>query len=113
MKKASETLYSKSTATEALSRSRIRRQLAATAITDRITRMQKRSDQRSEPISRAISSRCSIKEGDEVEEKQPIAVIEAMKMETNILAPVKGVVDKIYIKEGQQVKAGELIAKLK
>ena len=54
-----------------------------------------------------------IAEGDEVEEKQPIAVIEAMKMETNILAPAKGVVDKIYIKEGQQVKAGELIAKLK
>lgn len=54
-----------------------------------------------------------VKEGDEVDEKQPIAVIEAMKMETNILAPSKGVVDKIYIGEGQQVKAGELIAKLK
>ena len=54
-----------------------------------------------------------INEGDEVDEKQPIAVIEAMKMETNILAPVKGTVEKIYIKEGQQVKAGELIAKLK
>ncbi|MDD6311777.1 MAG: pyruvate carboxylase [Firmicutes bacterium] len=54
-----------------------------------------------------------INEGDEVEEGQPIAVIEAMKMETNILATQKGVVDKIYIKEGQQVKAGELIAKLK
>ncbi|MBR0127742.1 MAG: pyruvate carboxylase [Firmicutes bacterium] len=54
-----------------------------------------------------------INEGDEVEEKQPIAVIEAMKMETNILATQKGVVDKIYISEGQQVKAGELIAKLK
>ena len=53
------------------------------------------------------------KEGDEVEEKQPIAVIEAMKMETNILAPQKGVIDKVYINEGQQVKAGELIAKLK
>ena len=54
-----------------------------------------------------------IEEGDEVEERQPIAVIEAMKMETNILATQKGVVDKVYIKEGQQVKAGELIAKLK
>ncbi len=53
-----------------------------------------------------------VKEGDAVEEKQPIAVIEAMKMETNILAPAKGVVEKIHIKEGQQVKAGELIAKL-
>ncbi|MEG0924654.1 MAG: pyruvate carboxylase [Anaerovoracaceae bacterium] len=54
-----------------------------------------------------------VKEGDAVEEKQPIAVIEAMKMETNILATTKGEVDKIYIKEGQQVKAGELVAKLK
>ena len=53
-----------------------------------------------------------MKEGDEVEEKQPIAVIEAMKMETNILAPQKGVIDKVYINEGQQVKAGELIAKV-
>ncbi len=54
-----------------------------------------------------------VTEGDEVQEKQPIAIIEAMKMETNILSPVKGVVDKIYVKEGQQVKAGELVAKLK
>ena len=54
-----------------------------------------------------------MKEGEKVEEKQPIAVIEAMKMETNILSPMAGEVDKIYVKEGQQVKAGELVAKLK
>ena len=54
-----------------------------------------------------------VKEGEKVEEKQPIAVIEAMKMETNILSPMAGEVDKIYVKEGQQVKAGELVAKLK
>ncbi len=54
-----------------------------------------------------------VKEGDEVNEKQPVAVVEAMKMETNILAPMKGTVDKIYVTEGQQVKAGELIARLK
>ncbi|MBR1993647.1 MAG: pyruvate carboxylase subunit B, partial [Firmicutes bacterium] len=53
-----------------------------------------------------------VAEGDAVEEKQPIAVIEAMKMETNILASVKGTVGKIHVKEGQQVKAGELIAKI-
>lgn len=53
-----------------------------------------------------------VAEGDKVEEKQPIAVIEAMKMETNILASVKGTISKIHIKEGQQVKAGELIAKI-
>ena len=48
-----------------------------------------------------------------VEEKQPIAVIEAMKMETNILASAGGEVDKIFVHEGQQVKAGELVARLK
>ncbi len=54
-----------------------------------------------------------VKEGEEVDEKQPVAIIEAMKMETNILAPAKGTVDKIYVNEGQQVKAGELVVKLK
>ena len=54
-----------------------------------------------------------VNEGDIVEEKQPIAVIEAMKMETNILASAGGEVDKIFVHEGQQVKAGELIARLK
>ncbi len=54
-----------------------------------------------------------VEEGETVEEKQPIAVIEAMKMETNILASMKGEIDRIYVREGQQVKAGELIVKLK
>ncbi|MDO4176876.1 MAG: pyruvate carboxylase [Bacillota bacterium] len=54
-----------------------------------------------------------VREGDKVKEQEPIAVIEAMKMETNILATSSGTIDKIYISEGQQVKAGELIAKLK
>ena len=50
------------------------------------------------------------KEGEEVKEKQPIAVIEAMKMETNILASMTGKIAKIAVKEGQQVKSGELVA---
>ncbi len=51
-----------------------------------------------------------VAEGDKVEEQQPIAVIEAMKMETNILASMAGTVSKICVKEGQQVKANELVA---
>ena len=54
-----------------------------------------------------------LKVGDKVSNGTPIVVIEAMKMETNILAPMKGTVDKIYVEEGQQVKAGELIARLR
>ncbi len=54
-----------------------------------------------------------VKEGETIAENQPIAVIEAMKMETNILALSAGIVERIYVSEGQQVKAGEMIAKLK
>ncbi len=54
-----------------------------------------------------------VKEGETVEANQPIAVIEAMKMETNILATSGGTVERIYVSEGQQVKAGEMVAKLK
>ncbi|MGN0658679.1 MAG: pyruvate carboxylase [Emergencia sp.] len=54
-----------------------------------------------------------VKEGEAVADKQPIAVIEAMKMETNILSTANGIVDTIYVNEGQQVKAGELVAKLR
>lgn len=53
------------------------------------------------------------KEGDEVAKGDSIAVIEAMKMETKILATMDGIVDKIYIAQGDQVKSGQLVAKLK
>ncbi len=54
-----------------------------------------------------------VKEGDKVKINQPVAIIEAMKMETNIIAQADGIVEKIYVSEGQQVKAGEMVAKLK
>ncbi len=53
-----------------------------------------------------------VKDGDEVKENDPVAVIEAMKMETNIIATADGPIEKIYVKEGDQVKAGELVAKI-
>lgn len=54
-----------------------------------------------------------VKEGEAVSQGQPIAVIEAMKMETNIIATMDGDVDKIYVKQGDQVVSGQLIAKMK
>ena len=51
--------------------------------------------------------------GEAVTEGQPIAVIEAMKMETNILAKVDGAIEEILVKAGDQVKAGQLVATLK
>ncbi|MDD4779403.1 MAG: pyruvate carboxylase [Tissierellia bacterium] len=53
-----------------------------------------------------------VKEGDKVEAGQPIAILEAMKMETNVLSPLAGSVYKIHVREGQRVESGELIAEL-
>lgn len=54
-----------------------------------------------------------VAEGDTVTENQPLMVIEAMKMETRVSASVAGVVGSINVKEGQQVKAGELLINMK
>jgi pyruvate carboxylase len=47
--------------------------------------------------------------GDTIAVGQPVASIEAMKMEAAITAPVGGVVDRIAISETQQVEAGDLL----
>ena len=52
------------------------------------------------------------KAGDKVKKGEPIAVIEAMKMETNVLALRDGVIEKMYVKEADSVKSGQLIATL-
>ncbi|MCC5910411.1 MAG: pyruvate carboxylase [Clostridiaceae bacterium] len=54
-----------------------------------------------------------VKANEEVEEGQSIILVEAMKMETNIVAPVSGIVDSILVEELQQVKSGELLMHLK
>lgn len=54
-----------------------------------------------------------VSEGQEVKEGESLLVIEAMKMETNIVAATSGTVESVLIKEGQQVKTGELLMKLK
>ncbi|SHE72318.1 pyruvate carboxylase [Alkalibacter saccharofermentans] len=53
-----------------------------------------------------------VKEGDEVKENQPLLIIEAMKMETEIVSNTDGVVEKIYATKGQSVKSGELVIQL-
>ena len=58
-------------------------------------------------------SKVSVKPGDTVEENQVLAVIEAMKMETSVVARMAGVVDQVFIQEGTSVKAGELLMTIK
>jgi len=58
-------------------------------------------------------TRILVKEGEKIGNKQSLAIIEAMKMETNILASEDGEIDQIFVSEGQQVKTGQLLIKLK
>ena len=55
----------------------------------------------------------NVKEGDSVKMGQSLLLVEAMKMETNIVAKEDGIVQEVLITEGQQVKAGELLIVLK
>ena len=52
----------------------------------------------------------TVKAGDRVEENDPVAVLEAMKMEMPIVAPVTGTVKEICVKAGQEVEAEAVIA---
>ena len=50
-----------------------------------------------------------IKEGDRVTKNMPLMVIEAMKMETTVISKVNGTVDKIYVKDGEEVNEDTLL----
>ena len=52
------------------------------------------------------------KVGDAVKKGQAIVILEAMKMENEIVAPEDGTVASINTKEGASVEAGDLLATL-
>jgi biotin carboxyl carrier protein len=53
-----------------------------------------------------------VKEGDDVKKGQVILIMEAMKMENNILAEIDGVVTKIHVAEGATVLQGDVLAEI-
>ena len=61
------------------------------------------------PITGKIIS-VNVKAGDAVDEGDIICVLESMKMENPILAPVGGTVAKVAIASDQTVKPGDTIA---
>lgn len=54
----------------------------------------------------------NVKEGDEVNKGQTLLIMEAMKMENNILAEKDGVVKSIKVKEGDSVLQGDLLIEI-
>ncbi len=58
-------------------------------------------------------TKVEVKPGDRVTANQVIAVVEAMKMETSVVARMAGTVDQVLVKAGQTVAAGELLVTIK
>jgi pyruvate carboxylase len=50
--------------------------------------------------------------GDTVRARQPLVVLEAMKMETPLTSPYDGVVRAVHVEEGATVAAGALLVEL-
>ena len=50
--------------------------------------------------------------GDPVQARQPLLVLEAMKMETPLVAPYDAVVRHVHVREGDQVAGGALLVEL-
>ena len=59
------------------------------------------------PFAGAVT--VTVKEGDEVKEGDPVATIEAMKMEAAISAPKSGVVERIALTKPTKVEGGDLV----
>jgi acetyl/propionyl-CoA carboxylase alpha subunit len=56
--------------------------------------------------------RVVVAEGDRVEARQPLVVLEAMKMETPVVAPYEAVVRSIHVAEGDRVAGGTVLVEL-
>ena len=59
------------------------------------------------PFSGTVTQKISV--GDRVSAGQPVATIEAMKMEAAITAPIAGIVKRLTFREARGVEAGDLL----
>lgn len=50
--------------------------------------------------------------GQEVKAGEPLMIVEAMKMETNIVSPIDGKIESITVKDNEMVEAGQLLLRL-
>jgi pyruvate carboxylase len=60
------------------------------------------------PLTGVVTLR--VEKGDEVTEGQPLAVLEAMKMESTVTSPKAGTVERIPVPSGTRLEQGDLIA---
>ena len=63
-------------------------------------------------VMSATISQISVKDGDQVAAGDRLMILEAMKMEQPILAPVAGQIDDIPVQAGDAVSAGQILCRL-
>jgi biotin carboxyl carrier protein len=56
--------------------------------------------------------RVLVGDGDAVKPRQPLVVLEAMKMETPVVSPYEAVVRAVHVSEGDRVAGGALLVEL-
>ncbi|TMM33328.1 MAG: acetyl-CoA carboxylase biotin carboxyl carrier protein subunit [Actinobacteria bacterium] len=56
--------------------------------------------------------RVAVAPGDRVAARQPLVVLEAMKMETPVVAPYEAVVSSVNVAEGDRVAGGTVLVEL-
>jgi biotin carboxyl carrier protein len=56
--------------------------------------------------------RVAVEPGDRVVARQPLVVLEAMKMETPVVAPYEAVVSSVNVAEGDRVAGGTVLVEL-
>jgi biotin carboxyl carrier protein len=63
------------------------------------------------PIAGLVIAVLAIK-GERVTRRQPVMVIEAMKMQNNVSPEVDGVLKVVHVSPGEAVKAGQVLFEL-
>ena len=63
------------------------------------------------PLTGTITA-INVKEGDTVKKGQVLMILEAMKMENEILSPNDGTISKLHVAKGAQVQSGAALVSL-
>lgn len=64
------------------------------------------------PIQGAVLS-VAVKAGDQVKKGQTLVVIEAMKLENEIVSDKDGIISEVLVSEGQTVNSGQVLVKFR
>ena len=64
------------------------------------------------PLS-AMIWKILVKKGDTITVDTPVAILESMKMESTVCSSKQGVIDEVFVKEGSEVQAGDVLFSFK